>query len=131
MAAALMNKEAEKRNLDVRIESAGVFAKDGENASSEAIIAMLEYGIDLTGHHAQPINQELVEKSDLIITMTPAHKMVFEGMAGDKTYTLGEYAGLDFDIDDPFGGDVEEYMETAAQIEKAIVKMADRIEKNL
>lgn len=131
MAAAMFAKEANARKLDVQVESAGIFATDGENASSEAIIAMHEYGIDLTGHHAQSINQELIEKSDLIITMTPAHKMVFESVAGDKTFTLGEYAGVDYDIDDPFGGDVDDYLQTAQQIKNAIVKMADRIENNL
>jgi len=128
MAAGLMNKEAIKRNLDIRIESAGIFAQEGENASTEAIIAMHEYGVDLTGHHSQMINEELIEKSDLILTMTPAHKMVFNNVASDKTFTVGEFAGLDFDIEDPFGGDVEDYLKTAAQLEEAVLKIAERIE---
>lgn len=131
MAAGLMNKVAVEKNLDVRIESAGLFANEGENASSEAIIAMHSFGVDLTGHHAQMINEELIEKSDLILTMTPAHKMVFEGVAGDKTYTLCEYAGIDGDIDDPFGGDVDDYIKTAEEIQKAVLNVAKRIEEEL
>lgn len=127
MAAALFNKIAEKRNLDVRIESAGIFASEGEPASNEAIIAMKKYGIDLLGHHAQNINTELLEKSDLILTMTAAHKMVIEPSAQGKTYTLCEYAGLDGDIPDPFGGDVEEYEECAEKIEEALEKAAEKI----
>lgn len=128
MAAAMFNKVAVERNLDVRIESAGIFANEGENASSEAIIAMQSYGIDLTGHHAQQINEELIKESDLILTMTPAHKMVFNNVADGKVYTLCEYVGLDYDIDDPFGGDVDDYMETAKQIETAVVLLADKLE---
>ena len=127
MAAALLNKVAVEKNLDIRIESAGIFANDGENASSEAIIAMQAYGIDLTGHHAEQITEELIEKSDLILTMTPAHKLVFNNVAEDKTYTVCEYAGLEGDIDDPFGGDVEEYLETAKQLERAVELIADRL----
>lgn len=127
MAAGMMHKIAEEKNLDIRIESAGLFANEGENASSEAIIVMLEYGVDLTGHHAQIINEELIEKSDLILTMTPAHKMVLNDIAQNKTYTLCEYAGLDYDIEDPFGGSVEDYRRTAEQIEKAVLKVAERI----
>lgn len=128
MAAALFNKIAVERNLDVRIESAGIFACDGEPASTEAVIAMKKYGIDLLGHHAQSINTELLEKCDLILTMTAAHKMVIEPSAQGKTFTLNEYAGIDGDIPDPYGGDVEEYEQCAKQIYLALLKVADRIE---
>ncbi len=129
MAAGIMNQIAMERGLDVRIESAGIFAQEGEPASTEAILAVKKYGVDLLGHHAQPINTELLEKSDLILTMTPAHKLVFAQAAPEKTFTLCEYAGLPGDIADPFGGDVAEYEACAAQIYDALVKVADRIEK--
>ena len=128
MAAALFNKIAVERNLDVRIESAGLFAHDGDPASTEAIIAMKKYGIDLLGHHAQTINTELLEKSNLILTMTAAHKMVIEPSAQGKTYTLCEYAGMDGDIPDPYGGDVAEYEECADKIYEALLKVADKLE---
>ena len=127
MAAALFNKIAVEKNLDVRIESAGLFAADGEPASSEAVIAMKKFGIDLLGHHAQSINTELLEKSDLILTMTTAHKLVLEPSAPEKTFALNEYAGIDGDIEDPFGGDVEEYEQCAKQIYSALLKVADKI----
>ena len=127
MAAALFNKIATEKNIDVRIESAGIFANDGEGASNEAIIAMKKYDIDLLQHHSQSINSELLEKSDLILTMTAAHKMVLAPSAPQKTYTLCEYAGVDGDIDDPFGGDVDEYEECADQIYNALLKVADKI----
>ncbi|HIU49288.1 MAG TPA: low molecular weight protein arginine phosphatase [Candidatus Avimonoglobus intestinipullorum] len=129
MAAALMNKIAMERDLDVRIESAGIFAHEGDNATTEAVLAMRKYGIDLLGHHAQPINEELLQKSDLILTMTAAHKLLFAEAAPDKVYTLAEYAGLDEDIEDPFGGDVEEYEACAEQIYQALLKVADRLEQ--
>jgi len=127
MAAALFNKIAIEKNLDVRIESAGLFALDGEPASNEAVIAMKKYDIDLLGHHAQSINTELIEKSDLILTMTKAHKMVMEQSAQGKVFTLCEYAGLDSDIDDPYGGDVKEYEECAEKLENALIKVAEKL----
>lgn len=129
MAAGIMNRIALERGLDVRIESAGIFAQEGAPASTEAILAVKKYDVDLLGHHAQPINTELIEKSDLILTMTPAHKMVFAQTAPEKTCTLCEYAGTEGDIADPFGGDVEEYEACAEQIYHALLKAADRIEK--
>lgn len=127
MAAALFNKIAIEKNLDVRIESAGIFAHDGEPASNEAVIAMKKYDIDLLGHHAQSINTELIEKSDLILTMTMAHKMVLEPSAKGKVFTIYEYAGLGCDIEDPYGGDVAEYEECAEKLYNALVKVAEKL----
>lgn len=130
MAAALMNKIAIEENLDVRIESAGLFAESGAPATNEAIIAMKKYDIDLLSHHAQEINSELIEKSDVILTMTEGQKMLFGDMAKDKTYTLCEYAGVKGDIDDPFGGDVLEYEETAQAIYFALQAICERIKND-
>lgn len=130
MAAALFNKISVEKNLDVRIESAGLYALEGEPASNEAVIAMKKYDIDLLGHHAQAINTELIEKSDLILTMTKAHKVVLENVAKDKVFTLCEYAGLNGDIVDPYGGDVEEYEECAEKLFIALEKVAERLGNN-
>ncbi len=130
MAAALFNKIAIEKNLDVRIESAGLFANDGQPASNEAIIVMKKYDIDLLGHHSQSINTELIEKSDLILTMTAAHKMVLEPSKQGKTFTLCEYAGIDKDIDDPYGGDVSEYEECAKELYDALLKVAEKLGNN-
>jgi len=126
MAAALFNKIAVEKDLPVKIESAGLFAQDGESASNEAVIALKAYDIDLLGHHAQTINTELMEKSDLVLTMTMAHKMVLEQYLGDKVYTLMEFAGLDGDVPDPYGGDIDEYKECAEKIYEALLKVADK-----
>ena len=53
--------------------------------------------------------------------------MVLSPSAPDKTYTLCEFAEIDGDIDDPFGGDVEEYEECAEQIYNALLKVAEKI----
>ena len=127
MAAALMNKIAIDEDLDIRIESAGVFAEEGATASTEAIIAMKKYDIDLLGHHAQQINSELIEKSDLILTMTQGQKMLFGDVAGKKVFTVCEYAGVEGDIDDPYGGDVEEYEEVAQMLYLALQAMVEKL----
>ncbi len=127
MAAALFNKIAVEKDLPVKIESAGLFANEGESASAEAVVAMKAYDIDLLGHHAQNINTELLEKSDLVLTMTQAHKMVLEQYLGDKVYTLLEFAGMDGDIPDPYGGDADEYKECAESLYEALLKVAEKI----
>ena len=127
MAAAILNKIAMENDLDVRIESAGVFAAGGESASENAVKALKKYDIDLSEHRAQPVSAELLEKCDLILTMTEAHKQLLSQFAPNKVYTLMEYSGSDGDIPDPYGGDLEEYEETAQALYDALVDVAERL----
>ena len=127
LAAAIMEKIAVENDLDVLIESAGLFANVGGTASDEAIEALDKMGIDLTFHQTKPITEELIEKSDIILAMTQAHKELLKPMAGDKVYTLKEYAGENGDISDPYGGDLEEYEETANEIYDTLVDVAEKI----
>ncbi len=127
MAAAIMNKIAVENDLDVLIESAGVFAADGEGASENAILALKKYDIDLSAHRTQPVTEDLLKQCDLILTMTQGHKKLIEPLASGKVYTLLEYAGSQGDISDPYGGDLEEYEETAQEIYDALVDVAEKL----
>ena len=130
MAAALFNKIAMEKDLDVRIESAGLFAGVGDHASKNAVTAMSDYGIDLTGHRAKNVTAELLEKCDLVLTMTASHKMALVQYAGDKVYTLCEFAGFDGDIPDPYGGNEETYKKCADKLYEVLLKVAEKIDNS-
>lgn len=137
MAAAIMDKLAYDDGLDIRVESAGLFATDGESATPEAVEALKKYDIDMSSHKSQLINDELIKKSDLIITMTTAHKMILNDIAGEKTYTVSELAEISEEIEDPFGGDIKDYEKTAdmlfialSEIENKIFKIQEECENN-
>lgn len=127
MAAALMNKIAENNDLDISADSAGIYADAGEPASDEAIAVMSDYGIDLSSHSSRNITDNMIAESDLILTMTEGHKMMTSALAPDKIFTICEFAGYDGDIIDPFGGDVEEYEETAEAIYDCLTEIAEKI----
>lgn len=127
MAAAMLNDIAVKNDLDVLVDSAGIFAAIGDSAADNAIEAMKKRGIDLSLHRAKPLTQELIDMADVILVMTEAHKMLIESMAKDKVFTLLEYAGDEGDISDSFGGDLEEYEETAEEIYDALVDIAEKL----
>ena len=127
MAAAIMNKIAVENDLDVRIESAGIFAEIGQKASENAIKALEKYDIDLKEHLTKPVTDELIEKSDIILAMTEGHKMLLSSMAENKVYTLLEFSGSIGDISDPYGGDLEEYEDCAHEIYDALVDAAEKI----
>lgn len=129
MAAALMNKLAEERGLDVRIESAGLFAGVGESASDNAIKALADMGTDLTYHRSQPVTAELLKKCDLILTMTEPQKRALEETAKGRVFTLAEYAGKDGGISDPYGSDLETYKKCAEEIYGLLERAADKLPK--
>ena len=127
MAAAMMCDIAEKNDLDILVDSAGVFAAIGECAADNAIAAMKKRNIDLSLHRTKPLTEELIGMADVILTMTEAHKMLISNMAEGKVFTLMEYAGGEGDISDPYGGDLEEYEETADEIYDALVDIAEKL----
>ncbi len=127
MAAAIMADIAEKNDLDVVVDSAGVFATIGECAALNAIEAVKKYGIDLSLHRTKPLTEELIDMADVILVMTDAHKMLIESMAKEKVFTLLEFAGDEGDISDPYGGDMDEYEETAEEIYDALVDIAEKL----
>lgn len=127
MAAAMMVDIAEKNDLNVLIDSAGIFASIGEGAADNAKAVMKKRDIDLSLHRTKPLTEELIGMADVILTMTSAHKMLIENMARDKVFTLLEYAGGEGDIPDPYGGDEEEYEEVADEICDALVDIAEKL----
>lgn len=126
MAAAIMNDIAVKNDLNVLIDSAGVFANEGDTASDNAVEVLKKKGIDLSGHRAKQLTPELVDMADVILVMTSSHKQMFDGI--DKVHTLLEYAGLSGDISDPFGGGLSVYEKTAEEIQTALDIISERLE---
>ncbi len=127
MAAAIMADIAEKNDLDILVDSAGVFAEIGATAADNAIETMKKYDIDMSLHRTKPLTNELIEEADIILAMTEAHKLLIEGMAGDKVSTLYGFIGDEGDVPDPYGGDLEEYQEVAEELYDILVDVAEKL----
>ncbi len=134
MAEALGRALAQGRGgqaLDIEILSAGVAAVPGEPASANAVQALLEGGIDLSGHLARQLNHALINDVDLVLTMTRRHKDIilqFVPEAAGKVFVLWEYAhGLERDISDPFGQPLEVYRQCAGELKECIGKILDKL----
>lgn len=123
MAEALLRDKAAAQGLDMLVLSAGVGAWEGSTASPGALLAMKELKIDLSSHQSRQIAAEYIEAADLILTMTEGHRrhlMMAFPQAADKTETLGAFAGTGKDVDDPYGGDADQYRACAAEIQALI-----------
>ena len=121
---------ADSGKENVIVESAGTQAWQGAPASDEAILIGVERNLDLSGHRSRRLTPEMVEASDLVLVMSPEHlAQVREMDSTANAYLLGGFGseGGGRAIADPFGGDLEDYRETADVLEKELTEILDRI----
>lgn len=129
--ANVLQKQANNRLKSIKLKSAGLFAQEGQPATPEAIEVMLKEGLDLTSHRSTQVDGGMIEDADLIITMTSSQKAQLTRSfpyKKDKIFTLGEMAGYeDFELFDPFGQGLPEYIKTLEQIKKMVNIITERL----
>jgi protein-tyrosine-phosphatase len=136
MAEAIARRLLDARGLtDVEVASAGTAAWDGAPASEGAYLITLEHGLDLSAHRARQVTADHVTDADLILGMSPHHveRAVSLG-GGNRSFMLGEYAGqpaATAQVDDPFGGDLEEYRRTYERLEELLAAAVTRLATDL
>lgn len=111
---------------ETSVLSAGVQALPGIPATAEAVEALGEEGIDISGHRARMLTPQLVGQAALILTMTGSHKrevLRVAPQAEPKTFTLTEYAGLSGDLIDPLGQPLAVYRNYASRL-RVLVTLA-------
>lgn len=105
----------QKRGHDA--ESAGLYALPGASASSGAIRAMEKYGVDLSAHRAKAISESAMQKADKIIAMTEQHALA---LSEQFPRHKGKILCMPIRIADPFGGDDDDYLACAQDIDRAL-----------
>jgi len=132
LAEALLRRDLKARGFpEIDVGSAGTGAWDGAPASEGAYLVGLERGLDLSAHRARLLTRELVESADLVLTMARHHRARVEELGGEgRVFVLGEYAGRDGDdaeVSDPFGGDLDVYRDTCAELEALSTAVTERL----
>ena len=89
---------------------------------------MREMGIDLSNHRARRLNAESAQEVVLILTMTRRRAEEARAIVGTTVPVrlLGDYAGVDEAVDDPFSGSLERYRRTAQQIQRLLTEALSR-----
>lgn len=135
MAQALLTEQLKNKKTiacdAVIAQSAGLYAREGEPASREAVKVMAEMGIDISRHQAQMLNNNLLQWADLILTMTMDH---YQGIIrkydipSRRIYTLAEFSrGEHADVVDPFAAGIQTYRQCARQINSMIEEIIKKI----
>ncbi|NQV13185.1 MAG: hypothetical protein HQ530_02680 [Parcubacteria group bacterium] len=110
-------------------------------ANPELISILTKKGIDsVKSHKPQQLSQELVERADLILTMSENHKnKITEKFNPEKVYTLIEYCLLDqpaelsqtdLSIADPLMKGKGQYQRMVEQVESHIKKLFNKLNKD-
>ena len=125
MAETLANSFFSSGGINATAASCGVFAAADSAASPNAVLTMDSHGLCLASHKSTPLNLADVAGAHIIITMTAGHKAHLLATSPDlasKTYTFGELCDAR-DVSDPYGGDLDIYMQCAAQIKQYIERL--------
>lgn len=132
MAVAILRDVLRRRKHDgfVAVNSAGIWASEGQPATAEVQQVMQERGLDVSDHRAHNLTLADVRRADLIIAM---EKGIAEAVAIEapeqkaKIYTLGDLADDPRDVEDPMGGSLEDYRYTAEELQAMLQRAYGRI----
>ncbi|MBV9491794.1 MAG: serine hydroxymethyltransferase, partial [Verrucomicrobia bacterium] len=124
MAEGLFRALAADRH-DLKVRSAGVSTYPGQPASSHAVQALAELGIDIGQHRSTPLSDELVEEAGCIVAMTQSHLdsiLYLYPEAAEKTFLLREFEdnASSLDLADPIGLGYDAYVFTREVIRRAL-----------
>ena len=109
MLEALLRRELKKEGFrDVTVSSAGTLTDNGMVPTPQAITAMHEIDLDISGHTSRQVTRSIVENTDIFVALTTEHGVAlafYHGADPEKIVVPG--AG----IPDPFGNPLPAYRE--------------------
>jgi len=137
MAEGILRKRLRELARDsIDVCSAGVNALNGLPPSDGTVKVMAEEGVDVSGFSTKNVTADMINRADLILTMTPAHKdeiLAIAPEAASKTYLLKEYenpsapASEDLSVHDPMGQPIKEYRTIRDEIKKEIERFVEKL----
>jgi protein-tyrosine phosphatase len=116
MMEALLDRHLRDLGLEATVRSAGTRA-DGGLATGETVKLLGERGLDLRGHRGTPLDDDIVDSADLIITAEQDHVVHIASHwpdAFDRTFTLPELLTLTKLHGGRLGAPIEDWLELLA-----------------
>ena len=131
-AEGLLKKLVQKNGLDdIVADSAGLLALPGNSATGLAQKAAEEYDVDLSGHIAKSIKEDIVDRNDLILVMEYSQaKELLDAFpeAEDKVFLIRRFARFgskDRGIADPYGLNYDAYRFCFLDIQDGVSGLAE------
>ena len=112
------------------IDSAGVSAFDGEQATNNTRLVAGERGLDLTSHRSKLTSRAVVEPFSLVLVMEERHRLMLREAfpeLSERVFLLREMIGGTEDVHDPIGTDIANYRAMAEEVNTALTEGFNRI----
>ena len=98
----------------VEVRSAGTHAHSGLPAEPNAVQAMKELSVDISGHRSCLVDAEMAGAADSILVMERSHEVFLRHLIPERpnsVHLLGNFGGelTSGEIDDPYGSKLEVY----------------------
>jgi protein-tyrosine-phosphatase len=130
LAAALLRRHLMNHSIPARVESAGVLGHDDDPASPDALTVAEHMALDLSAHRARSLSDHLVEEAILLLAIDSGAARVARlrfPQAAARIHTLGELAGRNRDIPDPFKMQIGPWLVYAREIDQMLQQALPRI----
>lgn len=123
LAHALSGQTGSLRYL--RVSSAGIAARPGEFVSANSVAALKKVGLDISGHRARALTQELLDRALVVLCMTRSHSQSISFQASpvpERMHLFRDFLpeGAAREIADPFGGSLKHYEQSRDEMVEAI-----------
>ena len=116
-----------KPSMPVTVGSAGTMATDDHPAATDAVTHAVDFGYDLEPHRARQVNEELLDRADLVLVMDRSHEqmiMTFWSHHREKLRFMTEFdpkgKGKKKDVVDPYGGSARGYRKCFTLIDRCV-----------
>jgi ribose 5-phosphate isomerase B len=125
MAEGLLNAKIRRMGDEGKLiaRSAGTWAAENQPASGHAITVMAERGVNISKHRGHTVTAEDLAAAELVIVMTRSHRDAISAEFPEsrpKLHLMSELKGRTFDIEDPIGGILSAYQQTAQELQDLI-----------
>jgi protein-tyrosine-phosphatase len=115
---------------NLKVLSAGVAARPGERVSENSVVSLKKVGIDISGHRARPLTQEMLDEALAVLVMTQGHRAMIELQAEPVPKNLHLFREFmpetaAKEIGDPFGGPLKLYEQSRDEMVEAIPSLLD------
>lgn len=132
VAEALLRSKLHAAGLgDWTVASAGTWATRDNAASEFSIRLMAEQGLDIHAHRSQPVTDQLMQRSDLLLCMETEHVRMLQQaypLHRHKIYTLRQMLDKRGSVQDPYGGSRRQYERMVAEVDELIERGLLRIQ---
>ena len=133
MAEAIFNHECSIEGASA--ESCGVYAIRNSKASINTVMTLMnEIDVNIAGREAVQLTRDHLEEAAYVLAMTSGiKKMLAESFPefSGKIFTVSEFAGVDGEITDPYGGDMSVYKDTFVQLKRCTRNIMEKLKREM